>query len=77
VSTQFGCGQGRIKSHVAARLQKIAEVEGFDFICAEGRYWFAGPHRGEPFDGAYRRDILAAAKADGVQCWVDDTEFTS
>ena len=65
----FGVGRGRAK-HVQ-RIDRIARKHGADFVCCNlpgdgWRYWFSGPNRGFPFDGAMARAVEADLEAVGL-----------
>lgn len=69
----FGLGPG----HLSKRAEKAAEKEGAT-LCnyteprGEKRHWFAGPNRGEPFDSALGRRVMAAVRAAATK---DDKEL--
>jgi hypothetical protein len=69
----FGSGNGRVKTRLANRIDRIARKHGACFVSCvlpgDGpRYWFACPNRGNPFDQATEQavweDLVAAGLAD-------------
>lgn len=68
----FGCGYGRINKTLEKRVDAIAKKFGASFTwivepSGEHRYWFAGPNRGEPFDGDMARDVAEALRVAGIK----------
>jgi hypothetical protein len=67
----FGAGNGRVKTRVADRIDRIARKHGARFVSCvlpgDGpRYWFAGPNRGDPFDQAMADAVWGELAAAGL-----------
>lgn len=72
----FGVGRGRVTEARAEQIDAVASKYECSFTFANipgngPKYWFAGPHRGEPFNDEMARNVIAACEAAGV--WpIDD-----
>jgi len=57
----------RLSAAEVKRRERIAEKHGCDFIHGDMpdgyKYWFAGPNRGTPFDGALAAEVMAEVNA--------------
>ena len=60
----FGVQRGRLSEKEQKRRKRIARRHGANFVYADipgdgWKSWFTCPNRGEPFDGATRRAVMA------------------
>lgn len=67
----FGLGRGKVADSIRDRVDDICRAHNVAFVNptmpGEGpRYWFAGPNRGEPFDKALRKAVMADLEAAGL-----------
>lgn len=67
----FGLGRGRVRAEVRKQAEDVARKHGADFVVAtipgDGpRFWFACENRGQPFDGAVQKAVLANLEAEGL-----------
>ncbi|MCC7024595.1 MAG: hypothetical protein IT338_17340 [Thermomicrobiales bacterium] len=78
-TTALICGRGTAPAGLQAVVaQADARCVVIDHRDPDGQrsWWIDGPNRGEPFDGQLQRRICAAAKAQGIAGFVDESEAT-
>lgn len=66
----FGGGTGELTDEAIRAIDEIAARHDFTVVTyteprGEKRYWFAGPNRGNPFDGQAEKAIWADLEAAG------------
>lgn len=75
----FGTGRGRVSGRESARVDRIARRHGASFVAVSlpgdgPRFWFACPNRGEPFDGATARAVMAEVERVKVSADTSETQ---
>lgn len=68
----FGLGNGKVKSAIARKIDRIARKHGACFVTykepgtGKDRFWFACPNRGNPFDQATAAEVYSALREAGL-----------
>jgi hypothetical protein len=67
----FGVGKGLVSQRDGKRIDAVARKHECTFVWATipgngAQHWFAGPNRGNPFDGAMAKAVYADLDAAGI-----------
>ncbi len=66
------CGDDDERALIDRVVEPLGVVLNNQNLAGEGcRYWFEGPNRGHPFDGALKRQVYQALAETSITRWLE------